>query len=639
MMQDSINSNKIKENKYKILRMSLLLGNGDDREDTINNFEDAAREIDSMNDDIYLKDLEGKFYDTLTLEEEEKKLAVLVDYIGGRVEQRMSLLSDFSNITGFELINLPPIKYQDKLDEYKSRLGYIREYLDNTRKINSLKGEISDFENKLNDAYVKKAKAEEKNLKDEEELLNRFKSIIKNIPEFNDVTLDNVDSKLNEVISLVLDSKKSLDIFDKSFATLNQAGISEAEEEEYLSYVNGAKEAYYNNKEEEYLFRIYILLNSFETEYSKILFKRNSLNDIIYDRINLRKELNILSNDVLSGLYDLIDRQYDDIKSQNVNIDNIESFVNDINVRRNEVNDLEQDNQKVEILSLLKEFCIIDTYDGMDNNSDNLAQNNIDIVDSGKDNDIINKVDDISVKDDDVIDNKELDNNFSIADVDNAKDNQVVSMMDSSKINIEEATLKSNNVMKRVGEMLGVKLKDTKIVSVEEEKNDSVKGDNVVDNGDVSSINNDIFPKNDDVLARSSKEENIQETKIENVDNSSDGDGFIADNIFTNTTFDADPETKVDNINSSINNENPLFSNSLGNTTIDDVMAKGNVSSTVDSVSDFWYSNDDSPLDLNGLPDVTSSNDNFFGNGNDDLSDLPDFPDLDFNFGDDKEGK
>ena len=70
MMQDSINSNKIKENKYKILRMSLLLGNGDDREDTINNFEDAAREIDSMNDDIYLKDLEGKFYDTLTLEEE-----------------------------------------------------------------------------------------------------------------------------------------------------------------------------------------------------------------------------------------------------------------------------------------------------------------------------------------------------------------------------------------------------------------------------------------------------------------------------------------------------------------------------------------------------------------------------------------
>ena len=31
MIQDNIDSNKIKENKYKIIRMSLLLGNGEDR--------------------------------------------------------------------------------------------------------------------------------------------------------------------------------------------------------------------------------------------------------------------------------------------------------------------------------------------------------------------------------------------------------------------------------------------------------------------------------------------------------------------------------------------------------------------------------------------------------------------------------
>ena len=50
MIQDNASSNKIKENKYKILRMSLLLGNGENREETINNFEDASREIDAMND-------------------------------------------------------------------------------------------------------------------------------------------------------------------------------------------------------------------------------------------------------------------------------------------------------------------------------------------------------------------------------------------------------------------------------------------------------------------------------------------------------------------------------------------------------------------------------------------------------------
>ena len=235
MIQDNIDSNKIKENKYKILRMSILLGNGEDREDTINNFEDASREIDAMNDEIYLKDLEGKFYDTLTLEEEEKKLAVLVDYIGGRVEQRISLLNDFTNVTGYELLNLPTIKYYDKLDEYKERLSYIREYLSNTKNINQLNQEISDLENKLNDSYVSKAKSEEKNIKDEKELLTKFESIIKKIDEFKDINIENAPLKLNDITLEVQDSKKSLEIFNKSFKTLNQAGINGEEEKEYLS--------------------------------------------------------------------------------------------------------------------------------------------------------------------------------------------------------------------------------------------------------------------------------------------------------------------------------------------------------------------------------------------------------------------
>ena len=153
-MQDCVSSNKIKENKYKILRMSLLLGSGVDREDTFNNFEDSAREIDAMNDEVYLKNIEDKFYDTLKLEEEEKKLSVLVDYIGGRVEQRISLLSDFANVTGYDLQNLPPIKYYDKLDDYKERLGYIKEYLSNTEQIEVLKSEIERDDKKLNEAYL-----------------------------------------------------------------------------------------------------------------------------------------------------------------------------------------------------------------------------------------------------------------------------------------------------------------------------------------------------------------------------------------------------------------------------------------------------------------------------------------------------
>lgn len=277
MIQDCASSNKIKENKYKILRMSLLLGTDEDKTETINNFEDAAREIDNMNDEIYLKDLEDKFYDTLKLEDEEKKLAVLVDYIGGRVEQRISLLSDFANVTGFDLTNLPPIKYYDKLDDYKERLKYIREYLDNTKQINELNEQLSASEEKLKEAYLNKATEEECNSRNEEILLNKFEHLIKTLDFSKDITPDNIDSKLNSIIDSVQESKKSLDIFTKSFTTLSGSGISYEEEQEYLSYVTNAKDVYYSNKEQEYLLRIYNYLLIKEKDYSQILLKESHL--------------------------------------------------------------------------------------------------------------------------------------------------------------------------------------------------------------------------------------------------------------------------------------------------------------------------------------------------------------------------
>ena len=74
--------------------------------------------------------------------------------------------------------------------------------------------------------------------------------------------------------------------------------------------------------------------------------------------------------------------------------------------------------------------------------------------------------------------------------------------------------------------------------------------------------------------------------------------------------------------------DNPLFNNELSNSTLDDVMANNKVSdSTVDN--DFWFSNDEAPLDLNSLPDLTDENNTFFDNNqNNNLPNL-EFPDLD----------
>lgn len=642
MIQDNIDSNKIKENKYKILRMSLLLGNGEDREDTINNFEDASREIDAMNDEIYLKDLEGKFYDTLTLEEEEKKLAVLVDYIGGRVEQRISLLNDFTNVTGYELLNLPTIKYYDKLDEYKERLSYIREYLSNTKNINQLNQEISDLENKLNDSYVSKAKSEEKNIKDEKELLTKFESIIKKIDEFKDINIENAPLKLNDITLEVQDSKKSLEIFNKSFKTLNQAGINGEEEKEYLSYVNGAKEAYYNNKEQEYLLRLYIILNSTESEYSKILVKRDSINDIIYERIELRKELNITGDDILSKIYNLLERQYDDIINQKDNIENIEYLNNEINNRKDMVNELEKDNQKVEILSLLKEFCIIDTYDTENSSKEKIKTDTTMKSDSKIEEakeDITTNIEPVQPltnndikKEEPVIPNIVTKTNDEKKveqpkEQEKVADNQVISVEDATKINIEAATLKSNNVMKRVGEMLGVKIEKKQPNKPKEEP---IKVSPSVPKNESVSSSNTIFDKVEPV---STQKPDTNQASIPN----------FKTNIFE-SEFNADPETnelenKQSNSTSQQLNENPLFNNNLANTTIDEVMANNNLNNQNENndKNDFWFPSEETPMDLNSLPDipVQTSNNNFFGDNN--FSSDLEFPNLNMNFNEKEE--
>ena len=597
-MHDCVSSNKIKENKYKILRMSLLLGRGEDPEETLTNFEEAARDIDAMNDETYLKDLEGKFYDTLTLEEEEKKLAVLVDYIGGRVEQRISLLNDFSNVTGYDLTNLPMIKYYDKLDDYKERLKYIREYLSNTEEIGKLNQKIEEAEAKLKEAYLSKATGEDYNARNEEILLNKFENILKTT-DLKEINKDNIEEKLKETMLAVEDSKKSLDIFNKSFATLSGSGISYEEEQEYKSYVDNAKELYYTNKEHEYLLRIYQYLLKIETEYNVILEKRENINTLLQDRLSQRKELGIQENDVLSNWYDLIERQFDDIKHQEDNISLIDRLNEDIEHYKSSLNDLELDNQKVEILALLREFCLIDTY------SDTYHENGDSQIVGEK-----NTSEDLSLKDKEITLDKKveekvtqesvpsLNQNVNAGDIfkqdvsspevkveevvpDEVEDNQVVAVENSTNIDLDYIHSKASKVMQRVGEMLGIKVKDTKVVSVSSDNKVKEK---------------DIFSSKEDAVAS----ENVVQPVLEKKESTSS---------FENPLFSSNKDLK-----------NDIFVNSSSKVDPED------------NDSNFWFASD-TPDALNELPDLDipdkEDNNTFFGNNQ-----MPNlnFPDLNLNF-------
>ena len=596
-MQDCASSNKIKENKYKILRMSLLLGRGENQEETLTNFEEAARDIDTMNDEIYLNDLEGKFYDTLTLEEEEKKLSVLVDYIGGRVEQRISLLSDFSNVTGYDLTNLPPIKYYDKLDGYKERLKYIREYLSNIEGIKNLDKEINDAEKKLKEAYLNKATAEDYNSRNEEILLNKFENLFKSTA-LKDITEENINEKVEEVSSLTEESKKSLDIFNKSFSTLTGSGISYEEEEEYKSYVENAKEVYYMNKEQEYILKIYQYLLKSQIEYNTILEKREAINQLLYERMELRKDLKVKEPDALNNLYDLLERQFEDIKHQKDNIELIDSLTENINKYKEALNELEVDNQKVEILALLREFCLIDTYNEDISKKEeqpqqiNTPEESITSSETSLNSEALDKKEEmpkeVEVKEPEEHKNSDIFNNTKQVvtqqttiptiegPIEKPLDNEIVKVEPAEHIDIEYIQSKASKVMQRVGEMLGIKTKDSKIISFEE-KNPSP------------------IPAKEEIKS----ENKVAEKPLPKVENP----------LFSNNISASMEQSKVDAATSEDKFKFPENNNTN---------------------NDFWFSSD-TPDALKELPDLdVSENKDLFANN---FTPSLDFPDLNLNFG------
>jgi len=497
IQKDNNGSKKIKENKYKILRMSLLLGQDSDREETINNFCDAAREIDSMNNETYLEELESKFYNTETLEEESKKLTELVDYIAGRISQRESLISDFINVTGKTLNGLGEIKYGNRLFEYQERLKYINEYLDNSKKIAEETEELEKLRTRLKEEEYQKGENENKNAELENLLRKKFATIVANKIELESLNEENIDDKISDLHFQTEESKKSLDIFTKSFETLKNAGISYEDEVEYRSYVTGARDIYYDNKEEEYLLNVYKLLLTTETEYSKIFNKRECINNILNERLELRANLAIKDEDNLSNIYNILSHQTQIVEGQKENIDNIINLTAKIKYIEERIAELNEENEKVEILALLKEYNIIDTYEeetteieipiedekneeelekmskelefpelelsmpleNEENNELEISQTNLEIEETEsqiEDNKVeeekVEKVEELE-EDEDKIElpiNKPYKNNF------------VMGIHEPTGLNVDDCIEKATNVMKRVGKMLNIEIEEEK---------------------------------------------------------------------------------------------------------------------------------------------------------------------------------
>ena len=480
---------KVKLDLYKILRMSVLLSQDEVDELTLSKFKDASINLDKMYTEDYEEKLESMFYSTSTLEEEVERLKKLVEFIKDRIEQRKSLQSDYKNVTGKELNDLEYIEKSSELDLYEKRLNLIKGYLDNSRTIEVNKKELTYLEDELSNEFDKKKSNEEKNVNLEDKLYTDYINTLYEMDLQSLTKVEDIDEELNKIAKEINEAKDQKDTFVTAFDNLKTSGISGDLELEYASYVENSKRNYYYVKEKEILLELYELIEKKEKEYSNLFTKRTNVKTLLKERLTLRKEMNIKEKDLLLPIYDLVEEQSHEIEEEKSNTDNINVLTERIKLKENRLEELNKEVKKPEVLSILKEFHLIDTYDHDDESLDkdylfedekeeqpepledlvkeDILETEPEIEESKTDSLFKDLMDEANSKDEDVEETQEVE-----PQEETYLPNQIKSSEMIMSMNFGLSRLKSISVMKRVADMLGIdtKKKDPEPVVKEEPK-------------------------------------------------------------------------------------------------------------------------------------------------------------------------
>lgn len=480
---------KVKLDLYKILRMSVLLSQDEVDELTLSKFKDASINLDKMYTEDYEEKLESMFYNTSTLEEEVERLKKLVEFIKDRIEQRKSLQSDYKNVTGKELNDLEYIEKSSELDLYEKRLNLIKSYLDNSRTIEVNKKELTYLEDELSNEFDKKKSNEEKNVNLEDKLYTDYINTLYEMDLQSLTKVEDIDEELNKIAKEINEAKDQKDTFVTAFDNLKTSGISGDLELEYASYVENSKRNYYYVKEKEILLELYELIEKKEKEYSNLFTKRANVKTLLKERLTLRKDMNIKEKDLLLPIYDLVEEQSHEIEEEKSNTDNINVLTERIKLKENRLEELNKEVKKPEVLSILKEFHLIDTYDHDDESLDkdylfedekeeqpeqledlvkeDILETEPEIEESKTDSLFKDLMDEANSKDEEVEEIQEVE-----PQEETYLPNQIKSSEMIMSMNFGLSRLKSISVMKRVADMLGIdtKKKDPEPVVKEEPK-------------------------------------------------------------------------------------------------------------------------------------------------------------------------
>lgn len=588
----------ILDKKYDILKASLSFPNPKDKEKLLNSYIEVASALNEKRYTTYVEGLDDFYYKTNNLEDEKVRLNSLIKYINEYREAFKKFNGEYKEITGLDLEDKE--QYND-LVIYENRLDNIKEYLSNCNRIKSLEEEVRNYERDLDRFNEEVLNNDRVNRELEEKLLEFFMSFVHNNSFCNELDYSDIGFELERLRDEVKHKRDELDNFYMAYESLENQALPDDKINEYRSYVKEARMDYYFSREKEYVYKLYELISSIETEYNDVVSKREKISRIFDDRLLLRGQLEIIDEDIFMDLEKFCGNQYSVIKSEKRVNDNISDVEKRIENAREEIRGLMDKNETVDILSILNEFGIIDTYNS--DNGINIISNDSDALDSKSDDsnvyddpeysallleeDLLNDMNgndsnpygyyDFPLKEEDEV-YGEIGTNYD----DNLEDNVIVNVEDSKDIDLDNVKNIASGVMKEVIDNVMMDSEDT---LQELDMDSSLESDNIFTSDSKSDDDLTLTFNSDDIFL-GEKEPNI--VKIDMARDITDNDFEVVSDIFPS-------ESSVKNDSSA---------------SVGIVTPEGNVSEKEEG-DDFFSSTEKAILNGNleekNLPDVNSS--------------------------------
>lgn len=581
------------ENLCKIFETRIKLDKEKNIEtppDVLINYEKYSKKIDSIYNSKFEKEIKPLIVPAVTIEKEEERLGKLISLLKSRLEKREELENRFYLTTGRYIKGLQLVVSESEFEDKKNRLETITKYLDTRNEINTVNESISELKDKLSDEVAKQDEYIKKNKIMEDELYNTFKDVISNDDYLSKLNEDDIDTEIAMVIDKVKDNKETLDVTKDSVNSLMISG----DNDDYASYIEDAERSYFTWKNRELLLKIYSLVIKFEDNYNDLFEKRDKINKIIRNRRSIKDNLTIEVTDNFSSFEDVLKEQLDVLKNEKEVLENVSNYTNRISFKEERLSELEEANNSVEILSILREYGLIDTYD----NKEELEEVQLETPELEEDNG--DEEEEIFVK--------EI-NPYRIVDV-----------IDYPKsLNIGLARLKGESVREKVNKKLNPTIKAPTFDDITNEIDNSKEEDKVIDTSnndlvddkklDNEGVKEDIVtptwevPKKEDIIKKDDTD-----IKVINDDNIPVWGSNINTNINT-----------VEEVNTS-NGSVPIWNNTLDNN------SNSTDTKILDNKEDnaFWVPVSDSKLDANVFPSIDIPTNNGFNGSKDNFG----FPDI-----------